>query len=120
MNAHVAELVRLTKEKGFNGIENFAKVLNSKAFSIVLRKTRANFFAATEPISIPAGSSIALSEIRSRVHTESSVAGTWDFDASAPTTLNACIWTLKATFTPANLELCEIITVEIPVNITAE
>lgn len=89
-------------------------------FSIVLRKTRANFFAATEPISIPAGSSIALSEIRSRVHTESSVAGTWDFDASAPTTLNACIWTLKATFTPANLELCEIITVEIPVNITAE
>ena len=89
-------------------------------FSIVLRKTRANFFAATEPISIPAGSSIALSEIRSRVHTESSVAGTWDFDASAPTALNACIWTLKATFTPANLELCEIITVEIPVNITAE
>ena len=89
-------------------------------FSIVLRKTRANFFAATEPISIPAGSNIALSEIRSRVHTESSVAGTWDFDASAPTTLNACIWTLKATFTPANLELCEIITVEIPVNITAE
>ncbi|MDD6641029.1 MAG: hypothetical protein PUE55_00295 [Bacteroidales bacterium] len=89
-------------------------------FSIVLRKTRANFFAATEPISIPAGSSIALSEIRSRVHTESSVAGTWDFDASAPTTLNACIWTLKATFTPANLELCEIITVEIPINITAE
>lgn len=89
-------------------------------FSIVLRKTRANFFAATEPISIPTGSSIALSEIRSRVHTESSVAGTWDFDASAPTALNACIWTLKATFTPANLELCEIITVEIPVNITAE
>ena len=89
-------------------------------FSIVLRKTRANFFAATEPISIPAGSNIALSEIRSRVHTESSVAGTWDFDASAPTALNACIWTLKATFTPANLELCEIITVEIPVNITAE
>lgn len=89
-------------------------------FSIVLRKTRANFFAATEPISIPAGSSIALSEIRSRVHTESSVAGTWDFDTSAPTELNACIWTLRATFTPANLELCEIITVEIPVNITVE
>lgn len=89
-------------------------------YNLVLRKTRANFFAATEPISIPAGSSIALSEIRSRVHTESSVAGTWDFDASAPTELNACIWTLRATFTPANLELCEIITVEIPVNITVE
>ncbi|MGN0187729.1 MAG: hypothetical protein ACI392_08325 [Paludibacteraceae bacterium] len=89
-------------------------------FSIVLRKTRANFFAATEPINIPAGSNIALSEIRSRVHTDASVAGTWEFDASMPTELQACIWTLRATFTPANLELCEIITVEIPVNITAE
>ncbi len=87
-------------------------------YSVILRKTRAEFFAATRPITVSKGGSISLSDVE--VHVESSVAGTWQFNADTPTTFSACLWIAKGTFTPANLELCEPIEVEIPINITEE
>ncbi len=87
-------------------------------YSVILRKTRAEFFAATRPITVSKGGSINLSDVE--VHVESSVAGTWQFNADTPTTFSACLWIAKGTFTPANLELCEPIEVEIPINITEE
>lgn len=101
------------------GNENYLPAA-SVTSTITLRKTRADFFAATEPIKIPRGSTIALNSIKPLIHTEASVSGTWEFDATAPTTLHACIWTLKAIFTPTNQQLCDVITVEIPVIITDE
>ncbi len=87
-------------------------------YSVILRKTRAEFFAATRPITVAKGGSISLSDVE--VHVESSVAGTWQFNADTPTTFSACLWIAKGTFTPDNLELCEPIEVEIPINITEE
>ncbi len=87
-------------------------------YTVTLRKTRAEFFAATRPITVSKGGSISLSDVE--VHVESSVAGTWSFNADTPTTFSACLWIAKGTFTPANLELCEPIEVEIPINITEE
>ncbi len=87
-------------------------------YTVTLRKTQAEFFAATRPITVSAGETVALSDVE--VHVESSVAGTWKFDDSTPTTLQACLWIAKGVFTPENQELCDIIEVEIPINIVEE
>ncbi len=97
------------------GNENYLPS-DTVTFTVILRKTRAEFFAATEPIEIEAGTTITIGEVN--VYVETSVDGTWDFDDDKSTQLNACVWSLKATFTPANPELCDVISVEIPVNIT--
>lgn len=99
------------------GNENYLPS-DTLTYTVVLRKTRAEFFAATKPITVPKGGAINLSDVE--VHVESSVAGTWSFDPATPTTLPACLWIAKGTFTPENQELCETIEVEIPINIAEE
>lgn len=99
------------------GNENYLPS-DTLTYTVVLRKTRAEFFAATKPITVPKGGTINLSDVE--VHVESSVAGTWSFDPATPTTLPACLWIAKGTFTPENQELCESIEVEIPINIAEE
>lgn len=107
----------LTIKAWQTGNENYLPS-DTLTYTVVLRKTRAEFFAATKPITVPKGGAINLSDVE--VHVESSVAGTWSFDPATPTTLPACLWIAKGTFTPENQELCEPIEVEIPINIAEE
>lgn len=107
----------LTIKAWQDGDDNYLPA-DTVTYTVGLRKTRAEFFAATKPITVPKGGTIDLSDVE--VHVESSVAGTWNFDASTPTTLSPCLWIAKGIFTPENQELCEPIEVEIPINIAEE
>lgn len=83
------------------------------SYTVVIRKTIADFFAATEPTEYGK----QLNDIV--VYVDHNVSGTWSYDDTSITILDACHYNLSATFTPTNLELCDPSHVEIPINITA-
>ncbi|MDD3479791.1 MAG: hypothetical protein PHI42_05340 [Paludibacteraceae bacterium] len=83
------------------------------SYTVVIRKTIADFFAATEPTEYGK----RLNDIV--VYVDHNVSGTWSYDDTSNPTLDACHYNLSATFTPTNLDLCDRSHVEIPVNITA-
>lgn len=82
-------------------------------YTVIIRKTIAEFFAATEPTIYGKN----LEDIP--IYVDHNVAGTWQYDDTSNPILDVCIYSLSATFTPSNLELCEPSHVEIPVNIIA-
>jgi len=82
-------------------------------YTVNIRKTIAEFFAATEPTIYGKN----LEDIP--IYVDHNVAGTWQYDDTSNPILDVCIYSLSATFTPSNLELCEPSHVEIPVNIIA-
>lgn len=83
------------------------------SYTVVIRKTIADFFAATEPTEYGK----RLNDIV--VYVDHNVSGTWSYDDTSNPTLDACHYNLSATFTPTNLDLCDRSHVEIPINITA-
>lgn len=82
-------------------------------YTVNIRKTIAEFFAATEPTIYGKN----LEDIP--IYVDHNVAGTWQYDDTSNPILDVCIYSLSATFTPSNLELCEPSHVKIPVNIIA-
>ena len=83
------------------------------SYTVVIRKTIADFFAATEPTEYGK----RLNDIV--VYVDHNVSGTRSYDDASNPTLDACHYNLSATFTPTNLDLCDRSHVEIPINITA-
>ena len=83
------------------------------SYTVIIQKTLVDFFAATEQTEYGK----RLNDIV--VYVDYNVSGTWSYDDTSNPKLDACHYSLSATFTPTNLDLCEPSHVEIPVNITA-
>ena len=71
------------------------------SYTVVIRKTIADFFAATEPTEYGK----RLNDIV--VYVDHNVSGTWSYVDTNNPKLDACHYNLSATFRPTNLELCD-------------
>ncbi|HQB69211.1 MAG TPA: hypothetical protein PKY37_03760, partial [Paludibacteraceae bacterium] len=81
------------------------------SYTVVISKTIANFFAATEPSTY----GTRLNDVV--IYVDYNVSGSWSYDDTSNPMLDVCHYNLSATFTPTNLELCDPSHVLIPVNI---